>query len=66
MQSEYLKTAIVGGWGLGLAAIGISVNLASLSDWTLFVGLGLLPPVIFLLMWSHTAASLSESRRVPR
>ena len=65
MHTELLKTAIVGGWVLGLGVLAFSVNVTSLGAWTVLVGLGALPPLIMLKMWDPTgpAESMSESIR---
>ena len=63
MKPLHLKTAIIGGWVLGLGAIGLSVDVNSVSGWMLLIGLGVLPPVTFLRMWQQPAPTMSESIR---
>ena len=63
MKIESIQALIVGGWLLGLGAIGLSVNLTSVAGWSLLVGLGLLPPVIMLRMWKQPEQTISESIR---
>ena len=63
MKIESIQALIVGGWLLGLGAIGLSVNLTSAAGWSPLVGLGLLPPVIMLRMWKQPEQTISESIR---
>jgi hypothetical protein len=63
MQLDSIKALIVGGWVLGLGAIALSVNLTSVTGWSVLVGLGLLPPVIMLRMWRQPEQTTSESIR---
>jgi hypothetical protein len=63
MQREHMKSAIVGGWVLGLGALAFSINVSSASGWALLAGLGLLPPLVFLRMWQTPAPTMSESIR---
>jgi hypothetical protein len=63
MKPQHMKTAIIGGWVLGLGAIGISVDVNSVSGWLLLIGLGVLPPVTFLRMWQQPVPTMSESIR---
>ena len=63
MNRQHMKTAIIGGCVLGLGAIGISVDVNSVSGWMLLIGLGILPPVTFLRMWQQPAPTMSESIR---
>lgn len=63
MQLEHVKPAIVGGWVLGLAVVGLSVDVSSPSGWMVLAGLGLLPPLLLLRMWHQPAPAMSESIR---
>jgi hypothetical protein len=53
-----MKTAIIGGWALGLGVIGLSADARWPAGWMLLVGLGMLPPLLFLPMWHQ----LQETR----
>jgi hypothetical protein len=61
MHREYVKTAIVGAWVLGVGAIAFSVNLTSIPGWFAIVGLAVLPPLFMPRLWSKPAQSMSES-----
>jgi hypothetical protein len=63
MQLHHAKSAIVGGWALGLGAIGLALDVNSLSAWTLFLGVGVLSPLVLLRMWRQPAQSTAESAR---
>jgi hypothetical protein len=63
MQLEHMKTAIVGGWVLGLGAFAVSLNMGSATGWMLFVGLGLVPPLMLFGLWHQPAQTMSESIR---
>ena len=65
MQTRLMKTAIIGGWVLGLGILAFSVNVTSVGAWTVLAGLGVLPPLIMLKMWNPPgpAKSMSESIR---
>ena len=56
-----MKTAIVGGWVLGLGSTAVSLNVRSATGWILLVGLGLLPPLMLFRMWHQPAQTMSES-----
>jgi hypothetical protein len=56
-----MKSAIVGGWVLTLGAVAMSVNLASISGWSLLLAVGLVPPVLLLQLRSRTDPSMSEA-----
>ena len=62
MKNESMKSAIVGGWVLTLGAVAMSVNLASISGWSLLLAVGLVPPVVLLMqLRNRTDPSMSES-----
>ena len=61
MQLEHVKTAIVGGWVLGLGTIAVSFGVGSATGWMLLLGLGLIPPVMLFRMWHQPAQSMSQS-----
>jgi hypothetical protein len=63
MKPQHMKMAIIGGWVLGLGALGISVDVNSMSGWMLLIGLGVLPPITFLRMWQQPAPTMSQSIR---
>ena len=63
MQPKHMKTAVVGAWVLGLAAIALMVNVSSVGGWMLLVGLGVLPPFMLLRLWREPAQTTSESIR---
>jgi hypothetical protein len=65
MQTELIKTAVIGGWALGLGLLAFSSNLSSVGGWTVLVGLGVLPPLIMLKLWDPPAPAktMSESIR---
>jgi hypothetical protein len=59
-----MKTAIIGGWALGLGAIGLSVDARWPAGWMLLVGIGMLPPLLFLPMWHQLAETRLDGMRV--
>jgi hypothetical protein len=61
MQRENVKSAIVGGWVLGLGAIAVSFGVDSAKGWMLLVGLGVVPPLMLFRMWRQPAPTMSES-----
>jgi hypothetical protein len=61
MQLNHLKSAVVGAWVLGLAAVALSFEVTSASGWMFLVGLGLLPPLVLLRMWRQPGQTMSES-----
>jgi hypothetical protein len=63
MQFDHMKSAIVGGWVLGLCATAVSFGVDSARGWMLLVGLGLLPPVMLFRVWHQPAQTMSESIR---
>jgi hypothetical protein len=65
MQTEIVKKVIIGGWVLGLGVLALSINVTSVGAWTVFVGLGVLPPLIMLKAWNPPGPekSMSESIR---
>ena len=63
MQREHVKTAIVGGWVLGLGTIAVSFGAGSATGWMLLFGLGLLPPLLLFRMWPQPAPTMSGSIR---
>jgi hypothetical protein len=63
MRTQHIKTAIIGGWVLGLGALGVSIDVNSMSGWMLLIGLGVLPPVTFLKLWQQPVPSMSERIR---
>jgi hypothetical protein len=63
MQLEHVKTALVGGWVLGLGATAVSFGVGSATGWMLLVGLGLVPPLMFFRMWHQPAQTMSENIR---
>jgi hypothetical protein len=63
MRFERMKTAVIGGWVLGVGAIALAINMSAAGGWTLFLGLGLLPALILLKMWHQPTPTLSESIR---
>jgi hypothetical protein len=63
MQLEHVKTAIVGAWMLAWGVMALSVDVRSASSWILFVGSGVLPPLLLLRMWRQPGQTMSESIR---
>lgn len=63
MQPEHAKTAIIGGWALGVGAIAVSLNVDSAAGWMLLAAVGLVPPLLLLRMWRQPAPSMSQSIR---
>jgi hypothetical protein len=63
MQLEHVKTAVVGAWMLAWGVMALSVDVTSISSWILFVGSGVLPPLLLLRMWHQPARTMSESIR---
>jgi hypothetical protein len=63
MKPGQIRTAIIGGWVFGLGAMGLSVDVNSVSGWMLLIGLGMLPPMTFLRMWRQPPPTMSESIR---
>ena len=61
MQFEHIKTAVVGGWVLGLGALAVSFGVGSPTGLMLLVGLGLVPPLVLFRMWPQPAQTMSES-----
>jgi hypothetical protein len=61
MQREYMKTAIVGAWMLAWGVMALSVDVSSASSWILFVGSGVLPPLLLLRLWRQPGQTMSES-----
>jgi hypothetical protein len=63
MGFQHMKSAIIGGWALGLGAIGLSVDVRSPGGWMLLVGLGMLPPLMLLRMWHQPAETRLDGLR---
>lgn len=63
MQLENAKTAVIGGWVLGVGAIAVSLNVDSVAGWILAAAAGLVPPLTLLRMWRQPAPTMSESIR---
>jgi hypothetical protein len=63
MQFERVKTAIVGAWMLAWGVMALSADVSSASSWILFVGSGVLPPLLLLRMWRQPAQTMSKSIR---
>jgi len=61
MKTEAMRSVIVGGWVLTLGAVAMSVNLGSISGWSLLLAVGLVPPALLVHLGSRTDPSLSES-----
>jgi hypothetical protein len=60
MQLEHVKTAVVGAWMLAWGVMALSVDVTSISSWILFVGSGVLPPLLLLRMWHQPAQTIRE------
>lgn len=63
MQPQYAKTAVIGGWALGVGVVAVSLGLDSAAGWTLLAAVGLVPPLMLLRMWRQPAPTMSESIR---
>jgi hypothetical protein len=62
MYRKHAKTAIIGGWILGLAAIASSMSLASAGAWALLCW-GVLPPLLLIGLRKQQEQTLSETIR---
>ena len=60
MQMKHLKTSIVAGWLLILAAIAAPLNIGSAAGWLLLLGLGLFPPMMLFRIWQRPAPTVGE------
>lgn len=60
MKLEYPKVTFAL-WLVAMCALGFAVDASSVAGWTVVVGLGLLPLIITLPLWSDPPQSMSES-----
>ena len=63
MQFEYVKASIAAGWLLLVAAVAVSLNVASATGWMIAIGTALLPPMMLFALWQQPAPTMSESIR---
>jgi hypothetical protein len=61
MQGKSIKATGPTGWVTALSTAGMSVNLTSLSAWTLQAGLAALPPLAMMWQCTDHRQSASES-----
>jgi hypothetical protein len=58
---ENMKTTIAVAWTLSVCVVALIANATSASSWTVFVALGVLPPLALLRLWNAPAQAMSES-----
>ncbi len=63
MQNYQMKAAVVGAWMLACGAMALLVHVSSVAGWAALIGLGILPPLMFLRLWRPPVPSMSESIR---
>lgn len=61
MTLHQIKTIVGTLWIVAAGAISVGGNGLTTSRALLFVGLGLVPPVVMLLLWNPPPQTLSES-----
>ena len=53
MQLEQANGAFAASWILGAGVIGLLGNVTSLGGAALVLGVGLVPPMLLMLRWTH-------------
>jgi multisubunit Na+/H+ antiporter MnhG subunit len=63
MQTDYVKTALMGVWILAVGVLGYVLGATSFVGWTVLVAMALTPPVLMTRLWRAPSQSMSESIR---
>jgi hypothetical protein len=61
MQLESIKAAVATVWVSAVCTTGVTVNVTSLSGWTLLAGLAVLPPLVMMWHWLNPRQTMSQS-----
>lgn len=66
MQLVSLKAVLATVWVLAVLIAGIAGDLNSLWNWTVLVGVAVVPPMIMMWRWNAPRQTMSESIREAR
>ena len=66
MQKEHTKAVLLGGWMVGVLALGLTIDVESVPNWILFASVAVVPPVVARTLWREPAQTLAESIRAGR
>jgi hypothetical protein len=61
MQLKYTKVTLACAWMFAISGAGLVANVNSLPNWTVLVGLAILPPLAMMRWWKEPAQTMSES-----
>ncbi|MGE3844794.1 MAG: hypothetical protein AB7I50_24785 [Vicinamibacterales bacterium] len=63
MQTDFLKTALMGSWIVVVGALGYMSGITSFTGWSLLMMVSLVPPVLMVRFWGAPNPTLSETIR---
>ena len=63
MQTDYVKTSVMGVWILAVGVLGYVLGAMSFVGWTVLVAMALTPPVVMMRLWRAPVPSMAESSR---
>jgi hypothetical protein len=63
MQTNLVKTALMGAWVLTLGAFGLLSGAASFAGWALLAVVSVAPVILMARLWGAPAPTMSETIR---